>query len=70
MNRIDKLIENARHSGQLMAEDKASGVRVLVKLTQYGWRVQCFIHGEREHYDKCKKLLEKFDKQMGGNHEL
>ena len=55
---IDDLITLARNSGQLMAEDKASGVRILVRRGPHGVRVECYLNGERRHYNACKRAME------------
>lgn len=51
MTTLNDLIRLARNSGQLMAEDAKTGVRVLVKRGPLGWRVECYVRGER----KCER---------------
>lgn len=46
---LNDLIRLARNSGQLMAEDASTGVRVLVRRGPLGFRVECYINGTRRH---------------------
>jgi hypothetical protein len=56
MTTLNDLIRLARHSGQLMAEDKTTGVRVLVKRGPLGWRVECYIDGTRKNERAARRL--------------
>lgn len=56
MTSFDELLRLARNSGQLMAEDKATGVRVLVKRGPLGFRVECYVNGERKNERTARKV--------------
>jgi hypothetical protein len=49
MTTFNDLLRLARNSGQLMAEDKETGVKVLVKRGPLGFRVECYVRGERKN---------------------
>lgn len=49
MTTFNDLLRTARNSGQLMAEDKTTGVRVLVKRGPLGFRVECYVNGVRKN---------------------
>lgn len=57
---LNDLIRQARHSGQLMAEDKKTGVRVLVKRGPLGFRVECYINGERRN-ERAARIVQDGD---------
>lgn len=53
---LNDLIRLARNSGQLMAEDLSTGVRVLVKRGPLGFRVECYINGKRRNERTARAL--------------
>ena len=48
MTTFNDLLRLARNSGQLMAEDKKTGVRVVIKRGPLGLRVECYVDGARQ----------------------
>lgn len=56
MTTFNDLLRLARNSGQLMAEDHKTGVRVLVKRGPLGFRVECYINGERRNERTARAL--------------
>lgn len=61
MTTFNDLLHQARNRGQLMAEDKRTGVKVVLKRSQFGkdgWRVECFIHGVRKSERTARAVQE------------
>ena len=57
MATFNDLLRLARHSGQLMAEDKATGVRVVVKRRQLGLYIECYVNGVQKS-EKAARLVQ------------
>jgi hypothetical protein len=57
---FNELLRTARNMGQLTAEDKATGVKVVLKRSQYGhhdgYRVEVFVHGAKTTERAARRL--------------
>lgn len=62
MTTFNDLLRTARNMGQLMAEDKATGVKVVLKRSQFGhhdgYRVECFVHGVKTNERAARRVQE------------
>lgn len=57
---FNDLLRTARNMGQLTAEDKATGVKVVLKRSQYGhhdgYRVEVFVNGTKTTERAARRL--------------
>lgn len=62
MTTFNDLLRTARNMGQLTAEDKATGVKVVLKRSQFGhhdgFRVECFVHGAKATERQARRVQE------------